>query len=394
MANQRVVQLLSFGFISGCFCLGIGMGVLIRLGKLPLSTATESFTQSELYTFAEIEPTTSAPDKEKTVLNTVSIKAVGDIIPGTNFPDYRLPKSPDILLPKSVRDYLQGSDILLGNFESTFTNHPYTSKDISRGQVFAFRSPPSYAKLFSQVGFNVFHIANNHAMDFGQVGFQDTMNNLKSVGIATLGHKNQILYLEANNMAIAMIGFAPYNMYNSIQNLTAAQALVAEAKKNADIVIVSMHAGAEGTAALHVRNKTEFFYGENRGNSIQFARTVIDAGADLVLGHGPHVPRAMEMYQGKLIAYSLGNFIGYRTLSTKAQTAYSMILEVKLNSQGDLVGGRIIPVHLNSQGIPEIDQRFRTVGLLRKLNQNDHLLEPIKINDKGEIVLLKNNPDI
>jgi poly-gamma-glutamate capsule biosynthesis protein CapA/YwtB (metallophosphatase superfamily) len=102
----------------------------------------------------------------------------------------------------------------------------------------------------------------------------------------------------------------------------------------------------------------------------------------------------MEMYQGKLIAYSLGNFIGYRTLSTKAQTAYSMILEVKLNSEGDLVAARIIPVHLNKQGIPEIDQYFRTVGLLRYLNQNDHILSPVTINQKGEIVLRQNNPDI
>ncbi|MDB9305400.1 CapA family protein [Nodularia spumigena CS-591/12] len=378
MANQRVAKLLSFGFISGCFCLGIAMGAFIRFGQFPASDATAAVTEAE---------PTPPPEPEKTVLDTISIKAVGDIIPGTNFPNYRLPKSPDNLLPQSVRQSLQGSDIVLGNLESTFTNHPHTSKDISRGQVFAFRSPPSYGKLFAEVGFNVFHIANNHAMDFGQVGFQDTVKNLKNVGIATLGHKNQILYLEANNMAIAMIGFAPYNMYNSIHNLAAAQALVTEAKKNANIVIVSMHAGAEGTAALHVKNKTEFFYGENRGNSIKFARTVIDAGADLVLGHGPHVPRAMEIYQGKLIAYSLGNFIGYRTLSTKAQTAYSMILEVKLNSQGDLVASRIIPVHLNKQGIPEIDQYFRTVGLLRYLNKNDHLVSPVKINEQGKIVL-------
>lgn len=385
MANQRLVQLLSFGFISGCFSLGIGIGVFIRFGQFQVSDATATLTEPE---------PTPPPKKAETLLDTISIKAVGDMIPGTNFPDYRLPQSEAQLLPNPVRKYLQGSDILLGNFESTFTNHPYTTKDISRGKVFAFRSPPTYAKLFAEVGFNVLHIANNHAMDFGQVGFQDTVKNLKNVGIATLGHKNQILYLEANNMAIAIIGFAPYNMYNSIHNLPAAQALVTEAKKNANIVVVSMHAGAEGTAALHVRNKTEYFYGENRGNSIEFARTVIDAGADLVLGHGPHVPRAMEMYKGKLIAYSLGNFLGYRTLSTKAETAYSMILEVKLNSLGDLVAGRIIPVHLNSQGIPEIDQLFRTVGLLRDLNKNDHLVEPIQINDQGEIVLLKNDPDI
>lgn len=118
---------------------------------------------------------------------------------------------------------------------------------------------------------------------------------------------------------------------------------------------------------------------------------MIDAGADLVLGHGPHVPRAMEIYNDKLIAYSLGNFLGYRTLSTVAQTGYSMILEVKLNSQGNLVGSKIIPVCLDWQGIPRIDQRFHTVGLLRHLISKDFPNQQVKINKKGEIVLEDSN---
>lgn len=390
MANQRFLQLYSWGFIGSCFVLGIGIGIFIRIGQLqPLDAAT-TFTETESSPFVLPEPTPPLGEEE-TFLDTITIKAVGDLIPGTNFPDYRLPESKHKLLPQTVRSHLQGADILLGNLESTLTNYPHTAKDISRGQVFAFRSPPKYAALFAEVGFNVLHIANNHALDFGPVGFQDTVKNLKDVGITTLGHKNQILYLEANNIAIALIGFAPYNMYNSIHNIAAAQALVAEATKKADVVIISMHAGSEGTTALHVKNQTEYFYGENRGNSIKFARTMIDAGADLVLGHGPHVPRAMEIYKGKLIAYSLGNFLGYRTLSTAAQTAYSMILEVQLSAQGDLVASKVIPVHLNRLGIPEIDQRFRTVALLRQLNQNDHLIGPIKINAQGEIVLVNND---
>lgn len=230
-------------------------------------------------------------------------------------------------------------------------------------------------------------MANNHAMDFGPVGFKDTMKNLEAVGIATLGHKNQILYLKANNIPVAMVGFSAYEMYNSMHNLKAAQALVAEAKNNANIVVVSMHAGAEGTAALYIKNQTEFFYGENRGNSLKFARNMIDAGADLVLGHGPHVPRAMEIYKGKIIAYSLGNFLGYRTLSTNAETGDSMILEVKLNSVGDLVSSKIIPVRMDRQGIPHIDQRFQTVRLMRYLNNQAFPKNLVKINQKGEIVV-------
>lgn len=379
MANRSQGQLFSFGFLSLCFCLGISIGIIIRFGKLQQSNAATSPLSSP-------EFTTPAGSED-----IVTIKAVGDIIPGTNFPNNKLPRDRNELLPKSVRSYLAGSDILFGNFESSLTNHPYSAKDISRGQTFAFRSPPAYAQLFADAGFDVFNMANNHAMDFGPVGFQDTIDNLENAGIKTLGHKNQILYLEANNVPIAMIGFTTYDLYNSVNNLKAAKALVAEAKNNANIVIVSMQVGAEGTGALHVKNKTEFFYGEDRGNSLKFARTMIDTGADLVLGHGPHVPRAIEMYKGKMIAYSLGNFLGYRTLATNAQTGYSMILEVKLNSEGDLVSSKIIPVHLNRQGIPQIDQKFRTVGLLRYLNNYDFPDDPVKINQLGEIVMLNSN---
>jgi hypothetical protein len=379
MAKLRLGRLLSVGFISGCFCVGIGIGVFIRFGQEQRSDAA---------TTTEPQLPFVIPNNEQTPTDTITIKAVGDVIPGTNFPNYRLPRFRNQLLPKSVRSYLQGADILFGNFESSLTTYPYTDKDISQGQVFAFRSPPAYAQLFADVGFNVFNMANNHAMDFGATGFQDTKKNFEAVGIATLGHKNQILYLEANNIPIAMIGFSVYDMYNSVHNLKAAQALVAEAKNNANIVVVSMHVGAEGTGALHVKDETEFFYGENRGNAIKFARTMIDTGADLVLGHGPHVPRAIEIYKGKMVAYSLGNFLGYRTLSTSAQTGYSMILEVKLNPSGDLISSKVIPIHLDKKGIPNVDQNFRTVGLLRYLNNNDFPDNSVEINKKGELVVL------
>ncbi|MBN3911256.1 MAG: CapA family protein [Nostoc sp. NMS1] len=388
MANLSLGRGLSFSFISICLYMGISIGVFIRLGQSQQLNAATTPTEPVSLPFAIPEPA-ALKQKLQTSSDIITIKAVGDIIPGTNFPNYRLPRFRDQLLPKSVRSHLQGSDILFGNFESSLTNYPYTTKDTSRGQVFAFRSPPGYARLFAEAGFNVFNMANNHAMDFGPVGFKDTKKNLEAVGIATLGHKNQILYLKANNIPVAMVGFSPYEMYNSIHDLGAAQALVAEAKNKAKIVVVSMHAGAEGTGALHIKNQTEFFYGENRGNSIQFARKMIDAGADLVLGHGPHVPRAMEIYKGKIIAYSLGNFLGYRTLSTNAQTGDSMILEVKLNSLGDLVSSKIIPVRMDRQGIPQIDRYFQTVRLMRDLNNQAFPKNPVKINKKGEVVVQK-----
>ncbi|MEO0934518.1 MAG: CapA family protein [Cyanobacteria bacterium J06641_2] len=278
--------------------------------------------------------------------------------------------------------------MLFGNFESTITNHPYSAKDISRGQVFAFRSPPKYAKLFAEVGFDVLSVSNNHAMDFGKIGFQDTINNIVNAGMKPVGKKNQILYLDVENVPVAVIGFCFYEYCNTVQDIDKAKALVDIARKKARIVVISMHVGAEGNNALHVRNQTEFFYGENRGNSVQFARTMINAGADLVIGHGPHVPRAIEVYQGKLIAYSLGNFLGYKVFSTTSFKSYSMILDVKLNSQGDFLSGKIIPVRLNKQAIPYIDQSFRTVGLLRYLNKSDFPDSSVEINSLGEILVV------
>lgn len=334
----------------------------------------------------ETQPETDLPQPEK-VKTTISIKAVGDIVAGTNFPDYRLPKNPDILFSQAVRQQLQGADVLFGNYESTLTNHPHSTKNVGRGMVFAFRSPPSYGKLFAQVGFNVMSIANNHSFDFGTRGFQDTVASLKSVDITPIGEKNKIIYTQVKGIPVAWIGFCFYEYCNTVQNIPTGKKLVQTAKQNADIVIVSMHVGAEGNNALNVKNKTEIFYGENRGNSLQFARAMVDAGTDLVLGHGPHVPRAMEVYNNKLIAYSLGNFLGYRTFSTTGAKGKSLILEAKINQDGDFLGGKIVPLQLNRQGIPQVDNSGQTISLVRNLTKTDFPKTPIMINQKGEIKL-------
>ena len=149
-----------------------------------------------------------------------------------------------------------------------------------------------------------------------------------------------------------------------------------------------MQAGAEGVGAKHVRNRTEMFYGENRGNVVRFARFAIDAGADLILGHGPHIPRALELYKGKLIAYSLGNFVGYRSLSSAGELAYSLILEVELNLEGDFVSGQIIPVRLDNNVIPRIDYaQYSAVDFIRNLTKSDFPQTPIMIDDQGAIAI-------
>ena len=111
---------------------------------------------------------------------------------------------------------------------------------------------------------------------------------------------------------VALVGFAPYPWARDPNDHAAARRLVREADAHADIVVVTMHAGAEGSSRGTTPRTTEHYLGENRGNVRAFAHAVVDAGADLVAGHGPHVLRGMEWYRGRLIAYSLGNFAGYK----------------------------------------------------------------------------------
>ncbi|MCT7997135.1 CapA family protein [Laspinema olomoucense] len=315
----------------------------------------------------------------------ITIKAVGDIIPGVDFPSNKLHPQPEQLF-EAVTPYLQGADLVFGNFESTLTNHPYSGKDVSRPNVFAFRTPPSYTRLLKEAGFNILSVANNHSLDFTEQGFEDTIKNIEAAGMVAASRKGEIAYTTVNDIPIAFIGFSTYSYHNSILDLDAAKALVAEAQEKATLVVISFHGGAEGTGALHVKNRTETFFSENRGNLVEFSRVMIDAGADLVLGHGPHVPRALEVYKGKLIAYSLGNFMGYRSLSTVAELGYSLILEAEIDLEGNFIGGQIIPIHLNSQGIPSYDAQNRTVKLMQKLTQSDFPETPLSIEADGKIV--------
>ncbi|MFH7242593.1 MAG: CapA family protein [Spirulina sp.] len=315
---------------------------------------------------------------------TLTVNAVGDVIPGTNYPNYRLPQDWQYLFG-GIQYQLQQADIVFGNFESTLTEVRNSPKGAGRPNVFAFRTPPWYASVLKVAGFNVMSVANNHSFDFGDQGFIDTMANLEQEGIKAVGRKGEIVYTEAKGLKLAFIAFSHLNQHNTVHDLDAAAALVQEAEQNADIVVVSFHAGKEGSDATATRNQTEYFLSENRGNVVQFSRTVVDHGADLVLGHGPHVPRAIELYNNKLIAYSLGNFLGYRTLSTAGNLGTSLILTTNLDGNGDFVSGRVVPVALDRNGVPYLDDHFKGVILVRTLTRRDFPDTPLTIDDEGYI---------
>ncbi|WP_017300008.1 CapA family protein [Nodosilinea nodulosa] len=354
----------------------------VASNRSPEATPTASLPAGALSDSAPAAAGAAPPPNPAPVA--LTIKAVGDIIPGTDYQRYRLPDDWQYLF-RSIQYQLSDADITFGNFESTLTEVPNSAKDTSRGNTFAFRTPPWYASVLKEAGFDVLNVANNHSMDFFEQGFNDTIANIEAAGMQAVGRKGEILYVKAHGKTVAFIGFSTYSEHNSVNDLDTAIALVETAKQQADIVVVSFHGGKEGTDATVTRDQDEYFYSENRGNLVRFSHTVVDHGADLVLGHGPHVPRAIELYNHKLIAYSLGNFLGYRSLSTVGPLGISLILQADLDAQGNLVGGRIIPVALDKNGVPYLDDHFGSVVLLRQFTRRDFPDTPLKIDDLGYI---------
>jgi len=285
---------------------------------------------------------------------------------------------------RSVKRQLSG-DVVLGNLEGTLTERGTPKCGAGSSDCFSFHAPPSYARLLRAAGFTVMNLANNHAMDYGDVGQRDTVGAVRKARLLTTGRPGEIAYTKVRGTRIAVLGFAPYPWAQSLLDLPAAEALVRKADRWADVVVVTMHAGAEGSDHQHVRPGNEWFLGENRGNSVAFAHSVVRAGADLVVGSGPHVLRGMEWYRGRLIAYSLGNFVGYQTLNTSGVTGASGILHVTLRRDGDWKAGRLDAVTIAGNGMPRPDPAGTARGLVGKLSREDFGKRGMKVSASGEL---------
>lgn len=320
----------------------------------------------------------------------ITIAAVGDIMLGsTSINDTFLPPNDGADILKVVTPILSAADIAFGNLEGPMLEGGSTSKcSPNSTRCFAFRVPTRYGKHLKAAGFDVLSLANNHAGDFGDYGRASTRKVLDDLGIKYAGSDKEqftTAYLDVRGKKVAFIGFAHNNLVPNVNDLDFARQLVTDAVKKADIVVVSFHGGAEGTDQQHVPNRTEIFAGEARGNLPLFARTVIDAGADLVLGHGPHVMRGMEIYKDRLISYSLGNFATYGMFTLKAETALTEILEIKLDADGKFLSGKINAGKQEGRGGPQLDTSGAAIRVVRNLSITDFGANAPKIADDGTI---------
>ena len=301
--------------------------------------------------------------------NTYKFIGVGDMMLGTNYPSdtYIPPKGTRLL--ENIEDILKSADVTFGNLEGAVLNSGGSVKKCSDPSLcFAFRQPEYLIDQLVDAGFDLLSIANNHVGDFGTSGRVNTVNVLNKKGFCFAGIES-IPWdtVTINNLKIGFCAFAPNSGTVKITDQVNANRLVALLESFCDIVVVSFHGGAEGSSKTHVTKKSEYFYGENRGNVHQFSHQVIEHGADIVFGHGPHVTRAMEIYNDRLICYSLGNFCTYKRFNLKGVNGIAPIVEVNVDKEGKFVSGNIVSIKQIGSGIPVIDTDQKVLAEIKKL---------------------------
>ena len=311
----------------------------------------------------------------------VTVAAVGDTAMGVT---PALPAE-----PATYFDPIQGElkgDVVFGNLEGTLTDvseSPKCGKGSS--ECFAFRAPPEYAKYLAAAGFTLMSNANNHSYDFGEAGEEETIEALHGAGIAQTGLPGEATVVKAGGRRVAFVAFAPYSNTASLTDLDAARDLIRQAREEADLVVVAFHAGAEGSDATHVSGEEETYLGEDRGNAEAFAHMAIEAGADLILGSGPHVLRGMEIYRDRLIAYSLGNFSGYHNFTLEGVLGETVVLHVTLAADGSFRAGRLASVRLVEAGQPVPDPEGAGADLVAALSKEDFGHHGVDVDSDGRI---------
>jgi Bacterial capsule synthesis protein PGA_cap len=308
-------------------------------------------------------PSLSATAKKPAV---ITIGWIGDTTPGSK---YGMPPDAGRALFANVRSQLSAPDLMIANLEGTYSTAT-TSKG-SGANTYSFQAPPSYAKALKWAGIDLVSVANNHSHDFLQAGLQQTLSALQAVGIPFAGIPENTPMVDVKGVRVAVLAFSPYPWNDNINNIPTARELVSQAAGEADVVIVLMHAGAEGSDKTHTPHGSEFAFGENRGDSRSFAHAVIDSGADLVLGSGPHVIRGIERYKHRLIAYSLGNFAGWGNFGTGGTLSLSGLLTVRIDATGRIHGGRWLSLYISGPGVPAVDANNTAAHLVRQLSAAD-----------------------
>jgi hypothetical protein len=361
------------------------------------------------------------------ILAPVRLTFVGDINLGTlTVPDGVPPEEGRGLL-HAAQDALQG-DLVVGNFEGVLGDSGTTYKCGRKGKhvtladtaaptpepvapkrraatppkpkpgarpppprmCYAFLTPTALAPRLAEGGFTHLNLANNHANDFGDHARATTVRLLDSLGLRTYGPLGSIAVDTVRRgdglTTVGLLGFTTYPYAYDLLDIARSAAVVDSMRGQVDLLLVTFHGGAEGSTALHVPEAAESLGREPRGDLRAWARAVIDAGADGVVGHGPHVLRGIEFYRGKPIAYSLGNFLTYRGFNLAGPLGLTGVLQLEAGPDLAWRRARFVPMVQLPRSGPAPDPHRAALDLIRTLSREDFGDSAARFGDDGEIL--------
>ena len=342
----------------------------------------------------------------------VRLAFVGDINLGTaTLPDGVPPDSGRGLLDRA-RPVLTG-DLVVGNFEGVLADtgtsekcermrardeprprrrarhRPIQDTVTARPGCYAFRTPTALAPRLVDAGFTHLNLANNHANDFGPAGRASTERILDSLGLRLYGPLGRVAIDTVRRgdslTTVGLLGFTTYPYAYDLLDIARSAEVVDSLRPLVDLLIVTFHGGAEGVRALHVPETAESLGREPRGDLRRWARAVISAGADAVIGHGPHVLRGIEFYRGRPIAYSLGNFVTYRGFNLEGPLGVTGVLQLEFAPDRRLRSARLVPMIQRPREGPAPDPDRTALELVRRLSAEDFGAAAAQVTEDGAV---------
>ncbi len=332
-----------------------------------------------------------APEREP---GEIRVCAGGDVTLGTNLPAGGAGRSratpvipsPDSLLDP-LRPLLVDADIVVLNVEAAIGDGPSPSKcGPNSTACYAMRSPASAAGALRRVAPHatvVGNVANNHSGDAGMAGYRRTLELLEGADVRVTGADSLPTLAVSGGDTVAVLGFSTSPRGPDARDLAAVRRHVSRAAERHGRVVVTVHMGAEGAAAQRTPDSVERYYGENRGNPVAFARAAVEAGARLVVGHGPHVLRGMEWHDGALVAYSLGNLVTYGPFNNREPLNRGAVLCATLGPQGEVYDALVHPTRQIRAGIMTFDPSGRALFLVDSLSRLDFPRSAARVAGEG-----------
>ena len=328
---------------------------------------------------------------QRVIKDTITVAVCGDIMMGNKFKN-NLPPNDGKNIFDDVKHLFHAADIACGNLEGTIASSGKPRKSLTSKFAFMFMMPPHYAHHLADAGFDYVGLANNHIYDFFDEAMTQTEQNLDKAGIGYSGAKDpkgqtqhkEYFIKEKEGIKYGFCAFGHEDYSLRTQDTATVRRIVEMLNRECDIVVVSFHGGDEGSRARHLPYGTEYFQGDDRGNLRFFTHFAIDCGADVIYGHGPHVVRAIELYNNRFIAYSLGNFCTCG-MGVAGYTGYAPVITVRVNGKGEFIDGHIHSFIQQPMRGPKKDAKNIVVKEIAELTTADIKDSKLNIAPDGAI---------